>query len=474
MKNILKFRSFKNKRQRSKSGKALIKGEDKIKFLNSIDTTQQFNQQHQPQHASIMPRVLGFILGSGSFSKAGCSISMDDASTHTACTTPPTSPGGDTVATTPTTASRQRFLRHSSSFLRVADLNLHLDDDNNNDNNIDDASSVTWSDSGNSTLSSFDAASTTPSKQRSVANFSYASCDPPPGVDHDPQERWIALDDGAGNYAPIAPRAVAALATIGYNAAMDKSMWTQHTAARHFRAAPWHQASWGSPSTSNVIHKDELPPPGSKQEEMVLLWTGKFQHGHYGSELPAVRAIGVIPAAPKDLFDMLIDSERVKEYNKMSLGREDLLVLQDSTATASNNSGDPILRAGGKHEGPFGCSKVVTTKVMRSKSSPPLVKSTMELVSMLHAQELDDGSGYLIVTRAVTHPEARKGHESGNVLTSEILLGVNIIRRVEGDPDRCVMINMIHIRSPMVPMIIANRIGATAASNFIRDLRNAF
>ena len=92
---------------------------------------------------------------------------------------------------------------------------------------------------------------------------------------------------------------------------------------------------------------------------------------------------------------------------------------------------------------------------------------------MLHAQELDDSSGYFIVTRAVTHPDEQNG-SGGSVLRSEILLGVNIIKRVEGDPDRCIMINMIHMRSPMVPMMIANRIGAMAADNFIRDLRTAF
>ena len=454
-----KLRSSKNKRQ-PKSGNA--------------DDTVKHPQEHQPLH---IPRVLGFVLGSGSFTKTGVfSMSTSNqkpssrnslnSSNHTACTTPPSSP------TTP----RQQFLRHSSSFLRVADLNLHhdKDDDHVDHQHNDDASSITWSDSGDSALSSVYAnATTTRNHQSGVANFSYAAVNPPPGVDHDPQERWIALDDGAGSHAPIAPRAVAALAKIGLEAAMDEDMWTPHTAARHFKAAPWHTATWASPSssqdgsTSSPISHAELPPAHSKEEEMVLLWTGKFQHGLYGSELPAVRAAGIIPAPPKDLFDLLIDSDRVKEYNQLSLGRQDLLVLQDNTTNNNNNN-----NLGGDQEGPFGTS--VVTKVMRSSSKPPLVSKTMELVSMLHAQELDDGSGYLIVTRAVTHPEDRDKESSVSVLRSEILLGVNIIRRVDGDPNRCIMINMIHMRSPMVPMIIANRIGATAAANFIKDLRSTF
>jgi hypothetical protein len=110
---------------------------------------------------------------------------------------------------------------------------------------------------------------------------------------------------------------------------------------------------------------------------------------------------------------------------------------------------------------------------MRSKSRPPLIPQAMQFISMLHAQELDDSSGYLIVTRAVTHPEDRDRSDT-SVLRSEILLGVNIIRRIDGESERCVMVNMIHMRSPMVPMVIANRIGASAAANFIHDLRAAF
>ena len=421
--------------------------------LNSCDTVDHLynhHDPHTPQHHD-MPRVLCFILGGGSFSATGsCFVdkrtdSDCGASIRTEASTPPCSPNPQQVV-----ERRQQFLRHSSSFLRVADLNLHLDDEH-----LDHAAAAT---TAAATTATYDDASSITCSEcgDTIANFSYAAVDPPPGMDHDPEERWIALDDGAGRHAPIAPRAVAALAKVGFEAALDERMWTPHTAARHFRTASWHATTWpNSDGSSRSIYRDDLPTANSKQEEMVLLWTGKFAHGGYGSELPAVRAVGIVPAPPKDLFDLLIDSDRVKEYNKLSLGREDLLVLQDDLL----------------EDGPFGSS--VVTKVMRSKTSPPLISKTMELVSMLHAQELDDSSGYFIVTRAVTHPDEQNG-SGGSVLRSEILLGVNIIKRVEGDPDRCIMINMIHMRSPMVPMMIANRIGATAADNFIRDLRAAF
>lgn len=419
-------------------------------------------KQHQPPKQS---KILGFVLGSGSFSTSATgalSVCSSVASVTPTDAKTPRPPNQTTVASV-----RQKFLRQSSSFLRVADLNLHLEDEEENmpSNHNDDASSITMSDDSSffhkSNTSLFSGA------PGGVANFSYASVDPPPGVDHDPDERWIALDDGAGRYAPIAPRAVAALAKIGLESAMFESMWTPHTAARYFKASPWHASTWGN--SSPLICNDELPPARSKQEDAVLLWTGKFQHGLYGSELPAVRAVGIIPASPKALFDLLIDSDRVKEYNKLSLGRQDLLVLQDTTSTANPSaSSRPETQAEQDHT-PFGHE--VVTKVMRSTSKPPMV-SQMELVSMMHARELDDGSGYLIVTRAVTLPEGdRRGNDNDN---PKILLGVNVIKRIQGDPDRSVMINMIHMRSPMVPMIIANRIGASSAANFIKDLRAAF
>ncbi|CAB9505818.1 expressed unknown protein [Seminavis robusta] len=437
MKTLLRFRNRKQRRYSTgdfstRQHQLLHCHEDLTKALELEDV--------------VKPSVIGLVLGGGSFD--GTTISSlfhrrSSASAASTCTS------NSSTAIGTSRAARQ-FLRHSSSFLRVADLGLADDTVSLDSGHTAISSSVTDSPQK---LNDNDNNHQTAADATDHANFAYPHANPPPGVDHDPRERWVALDDGSGSHAPIAPLAVQALVKAGLDAALDQSMWTQHTSSRYFKAAPWHVFTWPTEGQPATIPNDEVPAPGDKIEDIVLLWMGKFQHGLYGSDLPAVRAVGIIPAAPKVLYDMLIDSDRVKEYNKLSLGREDLLVLQN----------------GGEENGPFGKSAV--TKVMRSKSSPPLVRQTMQFVSMLHAQELQDKSGYLIVTRAVTHPDDDRSDTS--VLRSEILLGVNIIRRIDGDPHRCVMVNMIHMRSPMVPMIIANRIGASAAANFIRDLRNA-
>ena len=119
-------------------------------------------------------------------------------------------------------------------------------------------------------------------------------------------------------------------------------------------------------------------------------------------------------------------------------------------------------------DGPFGKS---ITKVMQSESRPPMLRKTLQFTSILHAKELDDGSGFLLVSRAVTRPDGVSLID-GSILRSEILMGVNIIRKIQGAEDsRCLMINVNHIRSPMVPMIIAKKIGLSAAANFFTDIR---
>jgi len=305
------------------------------------------------------------------------------------------------------------FKRIKSTFLRVADLHL-----------------TTRTLAGDSALS----------------NFHHASVDPPPGIAIDPMEQWVALDDGAGSHAPIAPFAVAALARFGLATACDQAMWkAEYKTDRLLKASPsWKALAWQEHGLVSL--------PCEKEQNDVLVWSGTFMHGLYGSDLPAVRAAGIVNMSAKDLCELLIDSTRVKEYNKLSLGRSDLMVLQGNM----------------EEDGPFGKS---ITKVVRSESKPPLVRKTMQLVSVLHATELADQSGYLLVTRAVTEPSELDSFDAG--LRSEILMGVNVIRKIEGEENRCLMINVNHIRSPMVPMMIARKIGLTAAVNFIaQDLRS--
>mmetsp|Transcript_547 Transcript_547/g.1602 ORF Transcript_547/g.1602 Transcript_547/m.1602 type:complete len:344 (+) Transcript_547:96-1127(+) len=310
------------------------------------------------------------------------------------------------------------FKRAYSSFLRVADLNL------------DETISMR--------------SESVDSEELNFPNFHQISVDPPPGVKLDPKERWICLDDGEGNHAPIAPVAVSALARSGLASSFDTEMWVSDGKTSKILK---HNPSWND----FIWQKDGavvLPKEGTNEKD-VLVFSGTFKHGLYGSELPAIRSVGIVDMDPKALLELLIDSDRVKEYNKLCLGRTDVLTLQSDM-----------------DEGAFGG----ITKVCKTQTKPPLVRKNLFFSSLLHARKLEDDSGFKLITRAVTLPDSKE--DLANALKSEILLGATILKRIEGDNNKCLFIAVNHLRSPMVPIMIAKRIGLQAATGFINDLRN--
>lgn len=334
--------------------------------------------------------------------------------------------GNNDISTPSNSSSKPAPLRRSSSFMRISDLGM---------------------DESTHSYPPFDI-----NGNELHPHLHRPSPTPPPGVDHDPKEHWVALDNGEGSHAPIAPAAINALAQNGLSATMNKKMWTAaKPTEKLIKNCPdggvWADTRWetGVPVC--------VPKRGTSADTDVLLWSGKFEHSYYGSDLPAVRSEGVVNASPEALLDLLVDSSRVKEYNKLSLGRSDLLVLQDDL----------------HNEGPFGKS---VTKIMKSQSKPPLVRKTMELVLVIHARELSCGSGYLLVSRAVSQDEHKPS--PSHVVRCEILMSVNIIRRVQGDTSRCVLVTVNHLRSPMVPMMLAKKLAVSAATNFMNDVREAF
>jgi hypothetical protein len=88
------------------------------------------------------------------------------------------------------------------------------------------------------------------------------------------------------------------------------------------------------------IQTSKLQPQFTKglvSTQEVLVWAGKFtsstnrNQGNgegYGAELPIIKTMSIINKSPKDLAELLMDSEKVKMYNKMSLGRSDEVVFQ--------------------------------------------------------------------------------------------------------------------------------------------------
>mmetsp|Transcript_418 Transcript_418/g.927 ORF Transcript_418/g.927 Transcript_418/m.927 type:complete len:174 (-) Transcript_418:162-683(-) len=170
-----------------------------------------------------------------------------------------------------------------------------------------------------------------------------------------------------------------------------------------------------------------------------------------------------------------MDSEKVKVYNKMSLGRTDEMVFQKGVDTVGGRFGDG------------------ETKVVRNLTKPPMVNSILEFVTCMHARQLrpDDTSllsnnninhnripteGYIVVSRAVTGGKWNAGetnnhHNGEKFVRNEILLGVNILKAVPGEPNKTELTSVTHVYSPMIPLMLAKNAGVKGAVDFVRDIR---
>lgn len=208
----------------------------------------------------------------------------------------------------------------------------------------------------------------------------------------------------------------------------------------------------------------------------VLVWAGKsISRDGYGSELPFIKTTSIIHQSPKYLAELLMDSSRVKVYNKMSLGRTDEKVFQEGVDTQGGSFGDG------------------ESKVVRNLTKPPMVSSVIEFVTLMHARRLrpsdmevlpgidGDGDttpaeGYIVVSRAVTGGEwsAADGNRSENgekLVRNEILLGINLLRAVPGEPEKTELTAVTHVQSPMIPVMLAKGAGVKGAVDFVRDIR---
>ena len=120
----------------------------------------------------------------------------------------------------------------------------------------------------------------------------------------------------------------------------------------------------------------------------------------------------------------------------------------------------------------------------------------MDSVTLVHCRALSDeqgGNGYIIVGRNV-YPADDTEKVGKGVTRLEVLLNVHIIRKfkpqkkgitsnksVSGSrgqaasarelSNRCLMTNVSHLKNPMIPSIIAKKMGCSAAANFINDIR---
>jgi len=191
--------------------------------------------------------------------------------------------------------------------------------------------------------------------------------------------------------------------------------------------------------------------------ESVLVWAGSSQYNGYGHGWPMIKARGNVCTSPRKLLDFLLDSNQVKKYNQMNVTRENVALYQSGVDTVDDD---------GKLEG--------DVRVWRSVNKPKMISKTLETTSLCYSKPLADGA-YLIVNRSIWEDEMESPASQvvgGNMIRSEILLGVQLIRPTQAG--HCELTTVTHMCSPGIPELMAKRMAPTVAGALIREIQKVF
>ena len=264
---------------------------------------------------------------------------------------------------------------------------------------------------------------------------------------------------------------MSSLVIIGLQEATDESnRWNATSATDKILKKRAKKKSGGS-TISDIISPLWQNPACGKD---VFVWSSKCTRKGHGSDYPVVKSRGLIPATAKDVVDLIIDSSRVMEYNKTSIGREDEHILTQDLKSSI-------------HSLDYKCSKINVpgeAKIMCSKSQVPMTRKTLEFKTLFYARKLSsddgidiDGVAYITVGRSVWEsPDGTSDGADTSSTRCEILLSVNLIREVKSlnGEKWCELTCINHGISPGIPMFIGKQVALTAAENYIKDIRVVF
>lgn len=311
-----------------------------------------------------------------------------------------------------------RRLRHSSSsFMRVSDLELKDSSKYGSKDDLDCSSSIS-------------------SSLLSLSNHS-------PGAAH---KEFFSIDQ---DVALILNR----LFNLGYEAVTDES--DRFTPTRDTQSL----LSRYSRTDSEPLEDWPIHPWFAPQDRDVLTWTGGVPHQGFGHDWPVVKARGIVKARPRNLLTFLLDSSQIKKYNKMSQGRSDLLVMQEGVETTAAES-------------EYGFAG--DAKIMRSLNKPRMLPKTIEMLSLWYTRVLADSpDAYMIVNRSVWENDSATPQKASNLLRSEMLLGVMLLRPCKGG-EACELTTITHVYSPGVPEMLAKRMAPGSAAGLIREIQEQF
>ncbi|KAL7517154.1 hypothetical protein ACHAWX_002100 [Stephanocyclus meneghinianus] len=172
-----------------------------------------------------------------------------------------------------------------------------------------------------------------------------------------PKASWSKLKGNEFYY----PESMEMLAQTGLSMALGTAQMVDWVGEK--KTVKFLQDNCGSTTLHHPYDPNSLTQALTTSQE-VLVWSGKFtsSDGH-GAEIPIIKTMAVIDKSPKYLAELLMDSNKVKIYNKMSLGRSDELVFQMGVDTLHGSFGDG------------------ESKVVRNLTKPPMMNNVLEFIS---------------------------------------------------------------------------------------------
>lgn len=277
--------------------------------------------------------------------------------------------------------------------------------------------------------------------------------------------RVVDMEKGLAHYVdlnsleePTVSRALDRLVHLGI------SMLANHPTVRisnqAFVAEKEHEIEWKAEcNTPKLLRRlakmDVLGRLGVLRDE-TLIWSGRFKHdvqSGYDRQSRFYLARGVLNMSPRALLELLWDDRRTADYNKFCSGR---------TTLVGNDT--EFLQGEDK----------VGTKVVLSETRVPLTSITVTMSCLMHARALDDGTGYIIVSRSCsTGPQGIHYDALENVARSrnEIHWGVNILRRVPNRPDLVDLTSLSQVGTTGVPQFLAAKIALMGVEAFFENAR---
>ena len=244
------------------------------------------------------------------------------------------------------------------------------------------------------------------------------------------------------------------LSRLGYEVATDESDRFTPTSYTERKLA-----SYGPSSESSLIDWPVRPYKAAQGND-VLVWSGGVEHNGFGSDWPVVKARGTVQTSPLELTEFMLDSSKIKQYNKISQGREDFLVIQKGVHTTAEESdlgfpGD--------------------AKIIKSLTKPRILPKAIEMFSLMYSRPLPDAPGsYLTVIRSVFEDDSGEHKITRSTIRFEMMLGVILIRPVDADHKVSEMTYIAHVYSPGVPEMLAKRAAPISSANMIKDVQAIF